>query len=218
MHATGADARRLDIWAYNCSAASSRLAGGFGFAPARRLLHLHRHAGGAPEAGRPAGVAVRPFRRGADEATLLALNNRIFAGHPEQGTWTMDDLAARMAQPWFDAGDVLMLESEGAAAGFCWLKVEERRGEGRVGEVYVIGVAPEQRGSGSGRWLLAEGLRRLGERAVDVAAVYVDESNGPAVRAYEDAGFHYHHVDVCYTRELASQEAADAGDAAEAAA
>jgi mycothiol synthase len=84
--------------------------------------------------------------------------------------------------------------------------VDQRGDDGRVGEVYIIGTAPEHRGSGVGRWLLDEGLRRLEARDVAVAAVYVDESNGRALRVYEDAGFHHHHVDVCYARDLVARK------------
>jgi mycothiol synthase len=166
------------------------------------LLHLHRHVQGSLPAPQLEGAVVRPFRPGQDEERWLALNNRIFAGHPENGSWTLADLDARVAQPWFNPDDLLMLELHGSLAGFCWLKVDERPGEGLVGEIYVVGTAPEQRGLGLGRYLLTSGLQRLRERGVRIAAIYVDESNGAAVSLYQAAGFHYHHVDVCYTLDL----------------
>ena len=215
-HARGQSAGRIDVWAYNDSSASRRLAGDLGFRASRRLLHLHRHIHDLIEPSAPAGVILRPFRTGVDERAWLSLNNRIFAGHPENGRWTLEDLEARMAQPWFDPGDFLMVELNGALAGFCWLKVEEREGEGRVGEIYVIGTAPETRGIGLGRYLLAAALRRLRDRDVRVAAIYVDESNAAAVALYESSGFHYHHVDVCYSLAIAAEPALP--DKAEAAA
>jgi mycothiol synthase len=157
---------------------------------------------GVPAPAVAPGAALRAVRPGVDDEAWLALNNRIFAGHPENGEWTLDDLRGRMAQTWFDANDVLLLEADGALAGFCWLKVEERDNEGRVGEIYVIGIAPEQRGRGLARYLLGSALQHLRTRAADVAAIYVDESNEAAVSLYETSGFHYHHVDVCYSRDL----------------
>lgn len=202
MTAYGRGARQLDLWAYNDTGASQRIAAQFGFTPARRLLHLHRHMRSAPAAPPPRGATLRPARPGADDEAWLALNNRIFAGHPENGRWTLDDLRTRMAQPWFRPDDVLMLNIDGALAGFCWLKVEERTSEGRVGEIYVIGTAPEYQGRGFGRFLLARALGRLREREAAVAAIYVDQSNEAAVDLYTSSGFHYHHVDVCYSRPL----------------
>lgn len=201
-HAAEQQARRIDVWAYNDSPASARMAAQFGFTPSRRLLHLHRHVGDVPRVDAPAGSRLRPFVPGEDDAAWLALNNRIFAGHPEQGSWTLDDLRSRIAQPWFDARDVLMLEMHGKLAGFCWTKIEERGETGRVGEIYVIGTAREYRGSGLGRYLLASALAHLRERETRIAAIYVDDSNRAAVSLYDGNGFHHHHVDVCYTRAL----------------
>ena len=149
-------------------------------------------------------LTVRPFVA-TDADDLLRLNNRIFSGHPEQGSWTLEDLTARMRQPWFMADDVLLLERDGALAGFCWLKIEERGVEGLVGEIYVIGTTQEVRGTGAGRYLLTRAMERLNERRVRVAAIYVDETNEPALRLYESSGFHYHHVDVCYSIHLAAE-------------
>jgi mycothiol synthase len=202
MTAQGKGARQLDLWAYNDTSASQRIAAQFGFTPARRLLHLHRHMSAVPAPEAVTGAMIRAVRPGIDDEAWLALNNRIFAGHPENGRWTLDDLRARMAQPWFRADDVLLLEFDGVLAGFCWLKVEDRAADGRVGEVYVIGTAPEYQGRGLGRYLLGSALRRLREREAAVAAIYVDQSNGAALGLYTANGFHYHHVDVCYTRGL----------------
>jgi mycothiol synthase len=147
-----------------------------------------------------------------DDETWLALNNRIFSGHPENGCWTLDDLRARLAQRWFDPEDFLVLEVDGAMAGFCWLKVEERENEGRVGEIYVIGTAPEYRGRGLGKYLVAAALAHLRRTRVNVAAIYVDEANEPAVALYEQSGFHYHHVDVCYSMDLGIEAALPTGE------
>jgi len=201
-HAERLGARALDVWAYNDSTTSARLARELGFSPRRRLLHLHRHLTALPEQYAPDAARVRAYRPGTDDESWLALNNRVFASHPENGCWTIEDLRARLSQPWFDENDFLVLEMDGAMAGFCWLKVEERGDEGRVGEIYVIGTAPEYRGQGLGKCLVARALAHLRARAAHVAAIYVDEANIAAVALYEQSGFHYHHVDVCYSRDL----------------
>lgn len=202
LHAETQDAARMDVWAYNDSTASERIAARFGFTPSRRLYHLHRHAGDAPVPEAMPGTSLRTFRPGEDDARWLALNNRIFNGHPENGAWTIEDLHARMAQPWFNADDFLLLEADGSAAGFCWVKVEERGDEGRVGEIYVIGVADEHRGRGYARHLLMQALHRMAARRATTAAIYVDATNTNALGLYDSAGFHRHHVDVCYSRDL----------------
>jgi mycothiol synthase len=204
-HARLQGAVRIDVWAYNDSPASAHLAAQLGYTPSRRLQHLHRHVTEAPAPPSIAGARVRAFRAGDDDARWLRLNNRIFAGHPENGSWTLDDLRARLAQPWFSAEDLLMLEVHGALSGFCWLKIEDRPDEGLVGEIYVIGTAPECRGMGLGRLLVAQALLRLHERGARIAAIYVDEANFAAVSLYEVAGFHHHHVDVCYSRDLSAE-------------
>jgi len=137
----------------------------------------------------------------------LALNNRAFDGHPENGDWTMEDFQARLGQPWFRPEDLLILEVDGEPVGFHWLKVEEREGEGRVGEVYVIGTAPEHHGRGLGRFLLAEGLTHLSKRAVDAVAIYVDQMNERAVALYRSFEFHHHHADVLYSLALPDENA-----------
>jgi mycothiol synthase len=195
-------AHRLDIWSYNDSVASRHFAESLRLTESRRLLHMHRHPGPPPIVVAPEGAALRAFRAGADDEDILALNNRIFAGHPENGSWTLADFHARTAQPWFRPEDLLVLEVHGEMAGFCWAKVEERGDEGMVGEIYVIGTLPEYHGRGLGRYLLGEALRHLSGRDVKAVAVYVDQSNERAVALYWAFEFHHHHADVMYSMTL----------------
>ena len=201
-HAESQAARQLDVWAYNDSPVSKHFAERFGLTAGRQLMHMHRHPGEPPYIATPDSASIRAFMRGVDEQALLDLNNHIFEGHPENGAWTMDDVMARTAQPWFRTDDVLMLEVDGRLAGFCWLKVEERGDEGYIGEIYVIGTAPEYQGMGLGRFLLSRALSHLHERDVVAVAVYVDQSNTRGVALYWSLDFHHHHVDVCYSLPL----------------
>jgi mycothiol synthase len=202
------EAGRLDVWAYNDSEASRALMLSLGLDATRRLLHMHRHPGEPPHLPTPDGAAIRPFRPGDDDEAWLDMNNRIFADHPENGRWTIEDLRSRLEQPWFNPDDFLVLEVDGEMAGCCWLKIEERGEDGSIGEVYVIGAAPEFQGRGLGRFLLAQGLERLSKQNVDAVAVYVDQSNERGVALYWAFEFHHHHVDVLYSLDLTPAEPA----------
>ena len=51
-------------------------------------------------------VATRHFVPGRDEDAFLDVNNRAFAGHPEQGAWTIELLRQREAGPVVRPGGV----------------------------------------------------------------------------------------------------------------
>src|SRR5437899_3975054 len=84
-------------------AAEDALAASLGLRPARDVLNLRCPL---PVAGEWS-ITVRPFRPGVDEDAWLRVNNRAFAGHPEQSAWTREMLDARERQPWFDADGFL---------------------------------------------------------------------------------------------------------------
>jgi mycothiol synthase len=156
-----------------------------GLVPRRELLHLRR----ALPLDVSTDLPTRPFRPGVDDEAWLAVNNRAFAWHPDQGGWTLDTLRARFAEPWFDADGFLVHDIDDRLAGFCWTKVH-RDEEPPVGEIYVIGVDPDHAGTGLGRALAIAGLDHLARYdRTPVGMLYVESDNEPALGLYRSLGF-----------------------------
>jgi mycothiol synthase len=193
------DGTDVRMWAYQATPADDRRAAGLGLYQARELWQMRRPLP-VPGADRRA-LPTRPFEVGRDEAAWLAVNNRAFGWHPDQSGWTLDDLRAREQEPWFDTAGFLLHEREGRLAGFCWTKVH-RDSTPPMGEIYVIAVDPDWHGQGLGRDLTLAGLDHLAGAGLGTAMLYVESTNGPAIRLYRDMGFTVHRVDRVY-RSLA---------------
>ena len=100
-----APGHRLRLWAHGDHPAARALAASLGFSEVRRLEQWRRSLRvPLPDAPLPEGVRLRTFRPGVDDEAWLALNAAAFASHPEQGSWTADDLRLREAETWFDPG------------------------------------------------------------------------------------------------------------------
>jgi len=197
---------RLRLWAHGDHPSAGALAVSLGFTRTRVLWQMRRSLfTPVPAPELPDGVEIRPFHPGEDEEDWVRVNARAFAGHPDQGRWTLRDLLVRMAEPWFDpSGFLLAVDKTGKQLGFHWTKVHgdsQTHHHDPIGEVYVLGVDPDAHGLGLGTALTLAGLRHLRGRGLDQAMLYVDESNRPAVRLYERLGFARWATDVCYRRE-----------------
>ena len=219
-----APGRGLRLWAHAESEAARGLAEGLGFTRARVLWQMRRSLmAPLPDAPIPEGLQLRTFLPGIDEEAWLAVNAAAFAGLPDQGGWSIDDLSRRMAESWFDpSGFLVATDERGDIAGFHWTKVhggdhhhgevdhdrlhaegvDHSHGHGHeaLGEVYVIGVDPAHQGTGLGRALLIAGLRSLAARGLTQAMLYVDAANEPAIRLYASLGFTHWDTDVLYRR------------------
>ncbi len=149
----------------------------------------------------PAGIDVRAFVPGRDDSDWLRVNNRAFAGHPEQGGWVKSTLELRMREPWFDPKGFLLAFDGEDLAGFCWTKIHDDEG---YGEIYVIGVDPSWQGRKLGRPLTVAGLQWLAERGVPTGMLFVDAANQPAIGLYRSLGFATRRIDRAYEREVAA--------------
>lgn len=189
--------RRIRAWAFQPKMAAELE--GAGFEPERELRQL-RLPLPAPDSPRfPPGVTVREFRPGIDEEAWLEVNNAAFAGHPENGEWTLDVLADRRSQEWWDPAGFLMAWEGDELVGSCWTKMHGRG----VGEIYVIGVSPAHQGRGLGRALVLAGLDYLATvKGCAEGMLYVDAANRPAISLYERMGFVLDHIDRSFVRSL----------------
>lgn len=185
LHEATARGSELGVWTH-----TDEIAGLVGTAPDwfldRVLLRMRAPLPPADRPELPAGVVVRGFRVGTDEAAWLAVNNAAFEDHPEQGAWSRADLDRRLAWEWFDPEGLRMAWDGDRLAGFNWTKVHD----GGVGEIFIIAASPDHQGQGLGRALALEGLWDLWSRqGVKAATLYVDADNRPARELYEDLGF-----------------------------
>ncbi|MEW2324810.1 mycothiol synthase [Streptomyces griseoincarnatus] len=195
-----ASGKRLRVWAHGGRSAARHLAQVLGLTLFRELRQMRRPLAGLdlPDPVLPEGVTVRAFEPGRDDAAWLALNAAAFAHHPEQGSLTQRDLDDRKAEPWFDPAGFFLAESDGRLVGFHWTKVHAEEG---LGEVYVLGVAPDAQGGGLGKALTTIGLRHLADQGLPTAMLYVDADNKAAVSVYERLGFVTHETDLMYRTE-----------------
>jgi mycothiol synthase len=203
--------RPLSLWAHGDLPGSTELLAPRGFARARVLLQMRRDLDGVDSDPRPAlpdGVAVHPFRPGRDEAAWLRVNARAFAHHPEQGSWTADDLRLREQEPWFDPNGFLLAwrgdpDDDGVLLGSHWTKVHPPGdvADEAVGEVYVLGIDPDAQGMRLGGALTDLGLAHLRARGLREVLLYVEEDSVAAVRLYEGRGFRRFSVDVSWRHD-----------------
>jgi mycothiol synthase len=191
----------LRVWAHGNLAAAQGFARAHGYERVRELWQMSRPlTDPLPDAPLPAGFTLRAFRPGQDDDAWLAINAAAFAHHAEQGAWEVADLQQRMAEPWFDPAGFLLLvdDATGELAGFHWTKVHP--GADRVGEVYVVGVAPGYQGRGLAKPLTLAGLAHLRGLGLARVILYVDGDNEAAIRTYSGLGFTRRTLDVQYAR------------------
>lgn len=195
---------RLRLWSHGGLPGAAALARRLGFQQVRALWQMRRSLyAPLPQPDFPPGIEVRTFRVGLDEQAWTDVNNRAFAGHPDQGSWAVEEIRRREREPWFDPEGFFLAERAGALVGFHWTKVHGGNGSsghphGPIGEVYIIGVDPGEQTRGLGRALTLTGLHYLRSRGLAQVMLYVDEANSPAIALYSKLGFARWDTDVCY--------------------
>lgn len=185
------------FWAHGDLPAARALAARVDGRAVRTLLVLRRDDPEPPTERLVDGVRMRSFVDD-DADAVVAVNARAFAGHPEQQGMDRTDFDRRRDSDWFDP-EGLFVAVRGAGAderlvGFHWTKVSDG-----VGEVYVVGVDPDEQGTGLGTALTARGLRHLLlDREVSAVDLYVEGDNAAALAVYRRLGFVEHTRDTLY--------------------
>jgi len=202
---------KLRLWAHGELASAHQLANNMGFSKTRELWQMRRSLfAPLPKYELSEGVTIRAFVPGQDEDAWLALNAEVFADHPEQGRMTREDLDVRMSEGWFDArGFLLAVRADIAGEnviGFHWTKVHGGHRHGNhdhpeIGEIYVLGVSPNERGTGLSRPLTLAGLEYLRAEGLSTAMLYVDAENEAAKHLYESVGFAHWDSDVMFQKK-----------------
>jgi mycothiol synthase len=198
--AEGLNQGTVRLWLMQATDRDDADAAELGFTPERDLLQMRVQLPLPQEildGSRP--VVTRPFVPGRDDEAWLTINNEAFAGHPEQGGWTLEDLHERTSAEWFDPEGLLMADHEDGTGliGSCWNKLHFDTTP-VMGEIYVISVDPKRHGEGWGRALTVAGLQWIAARGITVGMLYTTASNTAAVGLYTKLGFTIDHVDRSY--------------------
>jgi mycothiol synthase len=183
----------VTAWSHGDHPAAARLAERHSLRRARALWVMRRPASEPlPELVVPDGITIRGYRD-ADRDEVLRVNAAAFAHHPEQGSMDAEDLAGRMAEPWYDPAGLLVADrGDGTLAAFHWTKQHDAR----LGEVYVVAVDPSAQGGGLGRVVTLAGLHHLHGLGVAEVLLYVESDNEPAVKTYSRLGFSHADADT----------------------
>ena len=119
---------------------------------------------------------------------------------------TREDLDVRMSEAWFNPDGFLIATRDGKMVGYHWTKVhggQGTHGHSEIGEIYVLGVAPSERGTGLDKAISIRGLENLRSHRLPAAMLYVDADNNAAIGLYESLGFAHWDTDVMFRKEQA---------------
>ena len=155
----------------------------------RHILKIHRSlTDPLPTTKRE--YAIRTFDPKEDKDRWLALNNKIFINHPDQGNWAIQDLENRMAENWFDPAGFFLATKGDEIVGFVWTKIhQDLINQDPVGELYVVGTHPDHAGKGIARALSVAAINYLVNKGLKHAILYVDADNEKGLKLYGSLGF-----------------------------
>jgi len=185
----------IQLWIRDVDDIADAMVADFGFAPYRDLWQLRC---ALPNAA--SHLHTRAYTPD-DLDDFVAVNNRAFHWHPEQGGLTRAGVEATMSEPWFDPDGFRLLHDGDDLIGFCWTKVHPDL-DPPLGEIYVIAVDPSHHGHGLGKPMTLAGLEWLAAQGLHDGMLYVESDNFAANATYEAIGFTHHHTDRAYQRRL----------------
>jgi mycothiol synthase len=126
-----------------------------------------------------------------EENKLTQIQNRCFVGSWGYNPNTVEEVIYSVNLGNCSVEDVILACEGDEAVGYCWTRLpypvtgEEKR----RGQIFMLGVAPEYRGSGFGKVILLAGLSYLQSKGIEVAELTVDSTNETACALYYSIGF-----------------------------
>jgi mycothiol synthase len=155
----------------------------------RHILKIHRSLNDLLPTAKHE-YTIRTFNPAEDKDLWLALNNKIFTNHPDQGNWALADLENRMTENWFDAEGFFLAVKGNEIVGFVWTKIhQDLVNQDPVGELYVVGVDPDHSHQGIGRAVSVTAINYLITKGLKRSMLYVDADNEKGLGLYTSLGF-----------------------------
>ena len=155
----------------------------------RHILKIHRPLTSALPT-QEHSFEIVTFDAAIHKEKWLALNNTIFAHHPDQGNWVMEDLENRIAENWFDPQGFFLAVKNCEIIGCCWTKIHhDLVNQEPVGELYVVGVHPDHAHQGIGRAVSIAAINYLVATGIKESMLYVDADNEKGLALYASLGF-----------------------------
>ena len=196
---------KMRLWAHGDLSAAQKLADENGFERIRTVIQMRKSL--ADLSANQHSFTIRTFLPGLDNEEWLALNNKVFENHPEQGAWSLKDLQTRLAESWFDPAGFFVATQDNKLIGFTWTKIHgghshkhddqtEQHDHDPIGEIYITAVATS--GTGLGKVLTQTALAYLKANGLITAMLYVDSDNEVALNLYKSLGFAQSSQDVMY--------------------
>ena len=152
-----------------------------------------------PEAILPDGYQARGCR-GVGEVELRAAAQHAAFESSMAFDRYLERFLRFMGSPVYDLEqDIVVTAPDGRIASFCKLWLDPTN---RVGNFEPVGTHPDFQRCGLGRAVMLEGLRRLQAWGMTKAIVGTGVLNVPAIRLYEDVGFHTETQLLTYARAI----------------
>ena len=176
-----------------------------GFRPVRRYtdMTLDLEPASIPES-KHRDLSHRPLEPGREEG-FTQLQNLVFGG-----TWgfcpnTTREIVRLLNTRGYSYDGVIVTYYGEKAAGYCWtaeLRRPEEKSGGVVGRIHMMGMLPEYRGQGLGKYILWSGLKHLADKGIQTVELTMDNENEAACSLYERAGFEPKTALVWYEKKM----------------
>lgn len=134
----------------------------------------------------PPGFHIRPIMGESEVGAYVELHRSVFESKNMTADWRLRTLLRPEYQPELD---LVAVAPDGRLAAFCICWISEDALGMPVGQIEPLGVHKDFRGSGLGRAILSEGLRRLFLRGASLVLVETDKNRYAALGAYKAVGF-----------------------------